>query len=295
MPALEAAKRYERSLLVLAEDVTDQALAVMLTNNKAGTVRCAAVKGPGSGVYRHHQTDDIAVLTGGRMCSEELGSAPDKIGPGALGRCKRAVVEADRTILLGGLGAPDALEARIARLRAELAREPKHYDRGKLKTRLARLVSGVANIRVGGYTTTAWQERQKRAENAVNTTRAALADGVVAGGGVALLRAAAALPADRRDPLALAFRRALETPFRLIAERSGREPSRLAEALLALPESQGYDGARDTLCDYVEAGVIDSVGVLRRALINAVSTAGQLLMADVVVALVDPPSGATPA
>ncbi len=294
VPALEAAKRDERSLLVLAEDVTDQALAVMLTNNKAGTVRCAAVKGPGSGIYRHHQTDDIAVLTGGEMFSEELGNVPERIAPGALGRCKRAVIEVDSTTLFGGLGSPEACEARIAQIRTELTRETKHYDRGKLETRLARLVSGVANIRVGGYTESAWRERQTRAENAVNAARAALTDGVVAGGGVALLRAAALL-ADRRDPPALAFRRILETPFRLIAERSGREPSLLAEAVLALPARHGYDSGRDRVCDYAEAGVIDSVAVLRRALTNAVSTAGQILMADCVVALADPPKGATPA
>jgi chaperonin GroEL len=296
VPALEAAKRDGRALLVLAQDVTDQALAVMLTNHRADTVKCAAVKGPGSGIYRHAQTSDIAVLTGGRMCGEGLGILPERAGQAELGACKRAVVEPDFTTIFGGAGDAVALKERVAQIRDELAQEKKTYDRGKLETRLARLVSGVANIRVGAYTETAWKERQKRAENALNTARAAAAEGVVAGGGVALARAAAALTAsaDARDPVAAAYARVLETPLRQIVAQSGGEPSLVLERLLREPVGIGYDGAQDTLCDFMAAGIIDATKVVATALDHANSAAGQLIMADCVVALDKAPNGGAP-
>ena len=162
VPALEAARRSGRSLLVLAQDVSDQALAVLLANHREGTVRCAAVKGPDSGIYRHVATDDVAVLTGGRLVGEETGLLPEKIDGAALGSAKRAVVDGVSTTIFSGGGAPEAVERRAAQLRDAIGRERKSYDRGKLEGRLARLVSGVANIRVGGVTETAWKARHQR-------------------------------------------------------------------------------------------------------------------------------------
>ena len=288
VPALEAARRAGRSLLVLAQDVSDQALAVMLANHRQGTVRCAAVKGPGSGIYRHAETDDIAVLTGGRVVGAELGLLPEKLRDGDLGAARRVIAGGVSTAIFGGGGEQDAVDARAARLRDAIGRETKSYDRSKLEARLARLVSGVANIRVGGITETAWKERHKRCGNALSTARVAAADGVVAGGGVALARAAFALESaapDGRDFVRAAFVRVLQEPFRRIAADAGREPSLALEALKAAAPEMGFDGRTGEFLPYREAGMIDAARVTATALINATATAGQLFSSDCAVAL----------
>ena len=288
VPALEAARRSGGSLLVLAQDVTDQALTVMLANHREGTVRCAAVKGPGSGIYRHTETDDIAVLTGGRMVGEETGLLPEKIGSGTLGTAKRAVVDGTSTAIFGGGGAAQAVERRAAQLRDAIGRERKSYNRGKLEGRLARLVSGVANVRVGGVTETAWKARYRACENALNAARAAAADGVVAGGGVALARAAFAIEGDASgaaDPVRRAYARALHAPFRRIAGAAGCEPSLALETLRAMPPETGFDGREGVFRPWREAGVVDATRVTATALANAAVTAGQLLSTGCVVAL----------
>ncbi len=288
VPALEAARRDGRSLLVLAQDVSDQALAIMLTNHREGTVRCAAVKGPGSGIYRHAETDDISVLTGGRMIGEELGLLPERLKDGALGTAKRVVIDGVSTAIFGGGGGQGAVDERAAQLRDAIGRETKSYDRGKLEARLARLASGVANIRVGGITETAWKERHKRCENALNTARAAAAEGVVAGGGVALARAAFALErtaSGERDRVRAAFARVLQEPFRRIAADAGREPSLALEALKATANEIGFDGRTGEFRLYREIGVADATRVTVTALTNATATAGQLFSSDCVVAL----------
>ena len=288
LPALEAARQSNRSLLVLAQDVSDQALAVMLTNHREGTVHCAAVKGPDSGIYRHTATDDVAVLTGGRMVGEETGLTAEKIDSTALGTAKRAIVDGVSTTIFGGGGERHAVERRAAQIRDAIEHERKSYDRGKLEGRLARLVSGVANIRVGGVTETAWKARYKACENALNTARAAAADGVVAGGGVALARAAFAIENDAAgsgEPERRAFARALQEPFRRIAGAAGCEPSIALETLREAPAEIGFDARAGAFCPYREAGVIDATRVTTTALTNASVTAGQLLSTGCAVAL----------
>ena len=291
-PALEAAKQGGRSLLVLAQDVSDQALAVMLTNHREGTVRCAAVKGPESGIYRHAATDDVAVLTGGRMVGEDTGIAAEALAPGTLGSARRAVVDGVSTTIFGGGGEAGAVEERARQLRDAIERERKSYDRGKYEARLARLVSGVANIRVGGVTETAWKARHRACENALNTARAAAADGVVAGGGVALARAAFAMEdaaPGTGDPLRRAFARALQEPFRRIAAAAGCEPALALEALRGEAAAVGFDALTAAFRPWREAGVVDATRVTATALTNAAVTAGQLLSTGCVVALARKP------
>lgn len=288
VPALEAARKGGRSLLVLAQDVSDQALAVMLTNHREGTVRCAAVKGPESGIYRHAATDDVAVLTGGRMVGAETGIAAEALGTGILGTAKRAVVDGVSTTIFGGDGEPGAVEERARQLRDAIERERKTYDRNKYEARLARLVAGVANIRVGGVTETAWKARYRACENALNTARAASADGVVAGGGVALARVAFALEdaaSGRGDPVRRAFVRALQEPFRRITRAAGCEPALALEALGAAAAETGFDARTASFCPWREAGVVDAARVTATALTNAAVTAGQLLSTGCAVAL----------
>ena len=289
VPALEAARASGRSLLVLAQDVSDQALAAMLANHREGTVRCAAAKGPESGIYRHAATDDVAVLTGGRMVGEETGLLPEKVDGAALGAAKRAIVDGSSTTIFGGGGASEAVERRAAQLRDAIGCERKSYDRGKLEGRLARLVSGVANIRVGGVTETAWKARYRACENALNTARAAAADGVVAGGGVALARVAFTIehPATGTADGALrrAFARALQEPFRRIAQAAGCEPAITLETLRSKGTEIGFDARTAAFCPYLEAGVVDATRVTTTALTNAAVTAGQLLSTGCVVAL----------
>ena len=287
VPALEAARATGGSLLVLAQDVSDQALAALLTNHREGTVSCAAVKGPESGIYRHAATDDVAVLTGGRVVGEETGITAETLGPGTLGTAKRAIVDGVSTTIFGGGGEPGAVDRRAAQLRDAIEHERKTYDRGKYEARLARLVSGVANIRVGGVTETAWKARYKACENALNTARAAAADGVVAGGGVALARAAFAIvDGDGSiEPERRAFARALQEPFRRIVHAAGCEPALALEALREAGAAVGFDARTGTFRPYLEAGVVDATRVTTTALTNAAVTAGQLLSTGCAVAL----------
>ena len=295
VPALEAARARGGSLLVLAQDVSEQALAIMLTNHREGTVRCAAAKGPESGIYRHAATDDIAVLTGGRVVGEETGLMAETRDAGMLGTAKRAVVEIASTTIFGGGGAAGAVERRARQLRHAIGQERKSYDRGKLEARLARLVSGVANIRVGGVTETAWKARYNACGNALSTARAAAADGVVAGGGVALARAAFAIEASADGaaaPVRRAFARALCAPFRHIAASAGCEPALALDALRTAAAEVGFDARRGAFSPWREAGVVDATRVTATALTNAAATAGQLLSTGCAVALARRPDAA---
>jgi chaperonin GroEL len=287
VPALEAARRDERSLLVLAENVTGEALTVLLTNHRRSEgVRSAAVKGPGSGTYRHAETDDIAVLTGGQMMGEELGRLPERLRDDALGFAKRVEIDAISTSILGGGGEDNAINRRISQIRDAFSREKKSYDRGKLETRIARLVSGVANIRVGSVSETAWKDRHRRSENAVNSARAAALHGVSAGCGVALVRAAFTLESAAKgesDLIRSLFAKVLHEPFRRIAASAGREPSLTIEALREAKEGIGFDGITGEFCDYLAAGMVDATHVVATALINANSAAGQIISSDCVV------------
>jgi chaperonin GroEL len=287
VPALEAARRDDRSLLVLAENVSGEALTVMLTNHRhSGGVRSAAVKGPGSGIYRHAETDDIAVLTGGQMMGEELGRLPERLRDDELGFAKRVEIDATSTAIFGGGGKDSSIDGRISQIRDEFSREKKSYDRDKLETRLARLVSGVANIRVGSVTETAWKERHGRCENAVNSARAAALHGVCAGCGVALVRAAFTLESaatGENDLIRSLFAKVLQEPFRRIAANAGREPSLAIEALREAKEGIGFDGVTGEFCDYLAAGILDATHVVATALTNANSAAGQIISSDCVV------------
>lgn len=287
VPALEAARRDERGLLVLAENVSGEALTVMLTNHRrGGGVRSAAVKGPGSGTYRHAETDDIAVLTGGQVMGEELGRLPERLRDDELGFAKRVEIDATSTSIFGGAGKDSSIDGRISQIRDEHSREKKSYDSDKLETRIARLVSGVANIRVGSVTETDWKDRHGRSENAVSSARAAALHGVSAGCGVALVRAAFTLESSatgERDHIRDLFANVLREPFRRIAASAGREPSLAIEALREAKEGIGFNGITGEFCDYLAAGMVDATHVVATALINANSAAGQIISSDCVV------------
>ena len=233
VPALEIARSQSRSLLVVARESQKQGLATLLANNRAGVVKCAAVKGPGSGVYRHEMTADIAVLCGGFVFGQRLGRIPETARLSDLGQCGQlAFIGGTSTRIHEGGGSVEAVAARVRQLRDEHCREQRHYDRGKLALRLARLSSGVANIRVGAFTDSQWSLRHRRTENMVSVARGAFSGGAVPGGGVALFRAAEFIKDTMRgDSVGTLYAEALRTPFDRIVETAGLVPGAVADIL----------------------------------------------------------------